>query len=294
MARPPQCEGCPLNKTGRGFVLGSGDPCTAKLAIMLEAPGSTELEGKPTDAELAIRRRDYPDLPDHNLAAGLPAIGPNGKELDMWALAAVQLHRKDVFLDNVLRCLPPKGKSGEHYPTGDERRRAEAHCRVYDRWHLYRPTVSIISLHPAAILRDTTPLPLQIHDFRRALEFASAGERSLVLAGGKAAELWLARNGINVLRLRGSYEFERQLLSELRERSCVKGLGLGDDKAPKAGGRRKRTTTEGSAGEQPAGPGTPTSPNPFGRAPRRKRRKMPGAFKTPDPGFGSASVKEEK
>lgn len=211
MNKPPQCAGCPLYEKGKGFVLGSGDPCTAKLAIMLEAPGSTELEGRPDEGEVSIRVRDYSPagLDSSSWSRGLPAIGPSGKELDMWVLKPLGVARKDVYLDNVLRCLPPKGKNNEPYPVGDERKAAEAHCRVYDRWHLYVPTVSIISLHPAAILRDTTPLPLQLADFRKALEFRQAGERPIVLAGGKASEMFLGRSGINVLRLRGSYEFTK-------------------------------------------------------------------------------------
>lgn len=209
MIKPKQCEGCALYNKGKGFVLGSGDPCTAKLAVMLEAPGHTELEGKADESEIALRTRDYPDLPASNIQVGLPAIGPSGREVDMWVLKPLGLARRDVFVDNCLRCLPPKGKNGEPYPVGDERKAAEAHCRVYDRWAAYRPTVSIISLHPAAILRDTTPLPLQLADFRKGLEFRQAGERPLILAGNKASEMWLKRSGINVLRLRGSYEFTK-------------------------------------------------------------------------------------
>lgn len=209
MQKPKMCENCPLYEKGKGFVLGSGEPCTAKLAVMLEAPGHTELEGKPDDPEITSRKLAYPNVDISILSKGLPAIGPSGKELDMWVLKPLGLARKDVFVDNCLRCLPPKGKNGEPYPVGDERKQAEIHCRRYDRWHLYTPSVAIISLHPAAILRDTTPLPLQLSDFRKALEFRSQGERPLILAGGKASEMWLKRSGINVLKLRGSYEFTR-------------------------------------------------------------------------------------
>lgn len=220
--KPQGCyaSGCPLAKIGKGFVLGSGDPTKAKLAISLEAPGKDELgftvlppvgfssrrflntleDGK---AELAIRRRDYPEMEEKWLRTGVPTVGMSGHEIFDWVLKGVR--REDVFIDNTLRCLPPKrASSDECYPKGDERKQAESCCRQYDRWSLMKPDVAVISLHPASLLRDTTPLTLQATDFQKARDFIAAGHSVVVLAGGKSAKLWLGARE-NTTFWRGDY-----------------------------------------------------------------------------------------
>lgn len=233
MNKPDSCKNCPLYSKGKGFVLGNGDPARARVAVMLEAPGQTELSWKVDDAELNTRCRDYHDVlvPMVNKRMGSAAVGKSGMEMDMWVLKGLGVDRRDVFVDNVLRCLPEKGKGDSQYPIGEERKAAEAHCRVYDRWAIFKPTLGLISLHPAAILRDPVPLPLQISDFKKALDFAHQGERPVILAGGKAAELFLGRGGINMLRLRGSYERNTPQLAAVRDRRRAEGLAI--DFAPK-------------------------------------------------------------
>lgn len=195
MKKPLSCAGCPLHVKGCGFVLGDGDPKAAKIGILLEAPGQEEV------------------------LVSKPAVGPAGRIMEGWVLAAVGLHRKDVFVDNVLRCLPPKGKIGP-YPTGDERKEAEAACRQYDRWDEFKPTVAIVTMHPAAILRETTPLPLVIADMKKAADFARAGERPIVLMGGKPATYWLGQE-LNVQKWRGHYAFETNYGTNVRARRLV-------------------------------------------------------------------------
>src|SRR5579859_6199033 len=144
-----------------GFVLGSGDPKTAKIGLMLEAPGREELTYAVSDAELERRRRAFPNLGDEWLRKGQPVVGKAGATLWQWGLAPVQITPHSSFVDNGLRCLPPKIGNSQ-YPTGDVRKRAEACCRQYDRWEEFRPTVSLVNIHPAAIARDVTPLPLMV------------------------------------------------------------------------------------------------------------------------------------
>jgi len=101
-SKPAACEGCSLYHTGVGYVLGHG-PKTAKLALVGEAPGADEAE------------------------AGLPFVGGAGHILDA-LLKQAGIPRKEVFIDNVLRCRPP----GNKYPTGKTRTAAESQCRQYD------------------------------------------------------------------------------------------------------------------------------------------------------------------
>lgn len=218
MIKPDTCRGCPLYETGKGFALGTGDPTTAKIALILEALGRDEVDfalrpvpgrrffetPQECDREIAIRRRDYPDVPLSVLTKGAPVVGQSGTELEMWVLPTVGLRRHDLFIDNTLRCLPPKTKK-EAYPTGDERKAAEKHCRQYDRLHLFRPRALVVTLHPAAILRECTPLPLQVEDFKRARDFAAAGYKTALLIGGKSAKAFM-RHSDSVLKCRGNYE----------------------------------------------------------------------------------------
>jgi uracil-DNA glycosylase len=223
--KPDLCKGCPLEHKGARFVLGSGEPITAKIAILLEAPGSTEIEfalepgndfftQEECEKELAIRRRDYPNLPERFIRTGVPVVGKAGFTLFGWSLAPVGLKRKDIFFDNTLRCLPPR-KGDSNYPTGPERKRAEAHCRVYDRFHLFKPDISVETLHPAAISREPTPLYLQVKDFEKARDFAKRGLKVLVLAGGKAVKWWLGY-GENVTKWRGHFEWNDKAAQERR------------------------------------------------------------------------------
>lgn len=236
--KPSYCYecGCPLAEKGKGFVLGTGDPKTAKIALMLEAPGKDEIkfEFKPSDKrkdyatqvacdkELRLRKRDYPDLDGKLVQIGAPVVGKSGAELFQWALAGVGLTRDDLFIDNTLRCLPPKEKTGS-YPKGWERDKAEACCRHYDRWNLYKPDINIISLHPAGILREPTPLSLQVSNYVKAKDFFKQGLRVLVLVGGKATKMWLGY-GENVTRWQGHYDWENVELA--RERAVRRTEGL--------------------------------------------------------------------
>jgi len=224
LGQPKQCYdiGCPLAGKGTGFVLGSGDPKTAKLALFLEAPGRDELTYTVDDAELARRRKAFPYLSDEFLRRGQPVVGKAGGILWNWGLGAVQISRESVFVDNGLRCLPPKlGES--QYPTGDVKKKAEACCRQYDRWNEYGATVNLVNIHPAAIARDVTPLPLMIRVFEKAKDYAASAERPLVLCGGKVVQLWMGYAG-NVTRWCGHYQMETSLTGTLRSNRMKEGM----------------------------------------------------------------------
>jgi hypothetical protein len=261
--KPQYCydSGCPLAMKGAGFCLGAGDPETAKIALMLEAPGHNEIEfdlepgndfftQEECDKELAIRKRDYPTLAEKFLRRGIPVVGKAGFELWGWCLPPVGLKRRDLFIDNTLRCLPPR--SGDsNYPKGAVRKRAEACCRHYDRWDKFKPDVSIVSLHPAGVVREPTPLWLQVKNFEKARDFAKRGLRVLVLAGGKAVKWWMGY-AENVTKWQGHYEFNTRAEQERRaerlaEYSIVslekksrakKDKGGAKDKKAKSGGVR--------------------------------------------------------
>ncbi|RMH71315.1 MAG: uracil-DNA glycosylase [Gemmatimonadetes bacterium] len=86
-----QCQRCSLGKTRTNFVFGVGNP-HADLVFCGEAPGEQE------------------DL------KGEPFVGRAGQLLDK-ILAAIHLHRNDVYILNVLKCRPP----GNRDPLPEER-----------------------------------------------------------------------------------------------------------------------------------------------------------------------------
>jgi hypothetical protein len=221
-SQPPSCSGCPLYGKGTGFVLGSGDPRTAKIGIALEAPGREEILYEADSAEVARRTLRYPELGDRYLRRGVPVVGKSGGILFGWGLSAVQVTRQDLFIDNTLRCLPPKVKDSQ-YPTGNDRKKAEAWCRQYDRWDEFNPSVSLINIHPAAIAREPTPLPLMIKAFEKAKHFAVAGEKPLVLCGGKAVGAWLGYGG-TVQTWMQHYQVETDFTRNQREQRRIEGM----------------------------------------------------------------------
>lgn len=120
------------------------------------------------------------------------------------------LERSDVGIFNCLSCYPGKtADGGFFYPTGSIRKRAEATCA--DRWMKplidWNPSVSIVCMHPSALSRDITPLPMALRAIERAKMFAAKGERVLLLMGGEAAHHWMSY-GSNVTRWTGHWQAE--------------------------------------------------------------------------------------
>lgn len=221
-SQPITCVGCPLYGVGTGFVLGSGNPRTAKMGILLEAPGYQELVWMADEEELSLRKIAYPEMAPEFLRKGMPVVGKSGALLFGWELAAVQLTRRDLFIDNSLRCLPPKVKDTQ-YPTGEIKKSAEAHCRQYDRWDQFQPTVNIVNIHPAALAREPTPLPLGIKTFEKAKHFYLGGERPLVMCGGKSVNMWIG-HGSTVQTWLGHYEIEGEFHKKKREERRIAGM----------------------------------------------------------------------
>jgi len=192
--QPDTCKACPMYGKGKGFLSGQGDPNVAKLTVLLDMP---------TYSDVFVRLND--------------------DELTNWALRPFGLGRQDIFLDHLLRCSATK------YPTGDERKAAEAHCRQYDR---HRADVGVVSLDPHQVHAEPAPLPMQLRSFEKALSFARDGQRVLVTAGNKAAEWWFcAPRTANRWVLH--YEFENEALRQRREDRRARGMAMKVGKAKK-------------------------------------------------------------
>jgi uracil-DNA glycosylase len=149
------CTRCRLCEGRKTVVFGSGNP-DADLMLIGEGPGAEE------DRQ------------------GLPFVGPAG-ELLTRILQAIELHREEVYIANVVKCRPP----GNRDPQPDE----VAACRAYlerqielvqprilvalgrisaqtllgtespigqmrGRWFQVRGVPTMVTYHPAALLRN--------------------------------------------------------------------------------------------------------------------------------------------
>lgn len=245
--KPSECyaSGCPMASKAKKFVLDCGDPLTAKIAFLFEAPGKDEIAfslpaphrdlyslPEQKEREIALRQRDYPNLAPCWIQNGVPVVGATWGALHGWVLNRFGLRREDMFICNVLHCLPPKSGTGdEPYPKGWERKKAESCCTQWSRLHLFKPDIAVVSLHPAGVLREVSPLPLQVKAVERAVYLMHQGYRPLVLNGGKAAKWWLGY-AENVQKWVASYHWETPQLAELRQRRWEEGY--------KAAAKRKK------------------------------------------------------
>lgn len=176
-ARAMACTACALAEGRTNVVFGAGS-ARSGIVIIGEAPGATED------------------------ATGLPFVGRSGKLLTEM-LAGVGLAREDVFIANVLKCRPPLNRA----PKPDEARacapflaaQLEAlEARVIfalglsaARWllpgkapmsalrgklHDYKGIPTLVTFHPAAILRNPNRKGEALEDFAalRALVTAKA------------------------------------------------------------------------------------------------------------------------
>ncbi len=149
------CSRCRLREGCQQVVFGAGDP-HARLLLVGEGPGQDEDQ------------------------QGLPFVGRAGKLLDK-ILAAVDLHRSEVYIANIVKCRPP----GNRLPNPDEvkqcRNYLEAQIRIIDpaiivclgstasqaiidpgaritrirgTWFTRQGRSIIATYHPAALLRN--------------------------------------------------------------------------------------------------------------------------------------------
>jgi hypothetical protein len=241
---PQQCADaeCPMVATAKNFACHSGQmPPRSGICILLESPGSDEGIFLVKDlvgglAEIERRRKLYPDLEDKWTRVGAPVVGRAGTLMWYWILQPLNLQRSDVAVFNTLHCYPGKSADGTFaYPKGNVRKRAEATCAHTWLQPLleWDPTISVIAMHPSAISRDVTPLPVVLRAIEKAKVFAAKGERVLVLMGGKAAKHWMGY-GENTTRWCGHFQFETEFTRRLRRERWDANRRLSVEKKVKA------------------------------------------------------------
>ena len=154
LAAISDCQLCPLGQHRNKFVYGVGNP-DADIMFIGEAPGAEEDR------------------------LGEPFVGRAGKLLDR-ILTAMELSRDQVYIGNILKCRPPANRD----PRPDEMAkcmpylreqihlikpkilcllgRVAAHVilstttplgRLRNRWHQFEGIPTIVTYHPAALLR---------------------------------------------------------------------------------------------------------------------------------------------
>ena len=94
-----KCKACDLHKSRHNVVFADGNPKTAKIVLIGEAPGENE------------------DL------QGIPFVGRAGKLLNEFLAQAGISREKDIYIINTIKCRPPKNR----VPTNVEK---EA-CRAF-------------------------------------------------------------------------------------------------------------------------------------------------------------------
>jgi len=149
------CMDCPLGKTRKSFVFGSGNP-EARVLFVGEAPGADEDE------------------------QGLPFVGRAGQLLTKIIESTKTFKRSEVFIANVLKCRPPENRA----PAPEEVERCipylrrqiailkprlimalgasaaqsllstkEAVGKLRNRWHELDRIPVLVTYHPAALFR---------------------------------------------------------------------------------------------------------------------------------------------
>ena len=149
------CQKCPLGKTRKRFVFGSGNP-GAPVMFVGEAPGADE------DAQ------------------GLPFVGKADQLLTKIIESTKAFKREEVFIANVLKCRPPGNRTplpeevGQCRPYLEEQikiirprlimalgasaaqallRTQEPVGKLRNRWHEVEGIPLRVTYHPAALLR---------------------------------------------------------------------------------------------------------------------------------------------
>ena len=160
-AKPSSCKMCPYSHIGQSFCP-DYKPENPKIALLLEAPGATEI------------------------IENSPLMGRAGQLMWEKITPYANLKRSDFLICNTLRCRPPDNK----YPTSYLRRNAENNCRMYDKYLLdFDPNLFIITYHPASVFRQLVYLRLIQEDIKKAKDFYEKGYRPLVLMGDKAVSM---------------------------------------------------------------------------------------------------------
>jgi DNA polymerase len=122
------CKLCPLGKTRRNLVFGSGNP-SARIVFVGEAPGADEDE------------------------QGLPFVGRAGQLLTD-IIKAMKLERKDVYICNILKCRPP----GNRNPLPDEIELCEPFLKKQLRIISPRVICALGKFAAQTLLKTETPI----------------------------------------------------------------------------------------------------------------------------------------
>lgn len=149
------CQNCPLGKTRKRFVFGSGNP-NASVMFVGEAPGADEDE------------------------QGLPFVGKAGQLLTKIIESTQTWKRGEVFICNVLKCRPPGNRTplpeevDQCRPYLEEQVRIikpklimalgasaaqallktkESVGKLRNQWHHFEGIPLRVTYHPAALLR---------------------------------------------------------------------------------------------------------------------------------------------
>lgn len=182
------CTRCALHESRTRPVFADGSP-EARVLCVGEAPGQREDE------------------------TGLPFVGRAGQLLDR-LLASVGLRRSDVFICNVLKCRPP----GNRNPLPEEIERCspflrrqldlvdpdvvvafgtfaartllgtgDALGRMRGRLHEFRGRPTVVTYHPAALLRNPGWTRATWEDLQRVRALLDEGPPGAGAPGGRAA-----------------------------------------------------------------------------------------------------------
>lgn len=129
-----ECIGCELNGTRHNIVFADGNPDTARIVLVGEAPGENE------------------DL------QGIPFVGRAGKLLNQFLEIAGISREKDLYIVNTVKCRPPKNR----VPTEEEK----ASCRdiLLNQIEIVDPEV--ILLCGATAMKSFIPAKLAISKVR--------------------------------------------------------------------------------------------------------------------------------
>lgn len=117
------CETCPY-RDAKGPVLSDGDPATALVAIVGEAPGIDEVE------------------------VGKGFVGAAGWEL--WQLASIAgVAREDCVVANVVKCLPPGAEHGDY--RVDPRAVAACSQHLDEEKRRWNPKMVVVAMGKTAL-----------------------------------------------------------------------------------------------------------------------------------------------
>ena len=156
MLKPKECTGCPLEKSGTGFVCDKVAKDKPLFAVMFKHPGKMEL------------------------VDNVPIAGHSLRSFQHLVLMPLKLNVEDLLLCNVLRCFPPDGK----IPPGSEKLKAVLHCRRHGKeLRAFGPTHTLITYEPFDLFKNPNIEKFLLGAFKIAKDMAEKGNRVLVLCG---------------------------------------------------------------------------------------------------------------